>query len=230
MKNINITALLTLVIFFSFNFGCSTRGQGISKTQICSSEHDPIFNSDEKKFSNKITLKPGESFQPSPADYLYASSEVYYYDTNQDIKIHLSHSLNADGEPSYSIVCVGGSGIHKNMKPLSFSIELVSDLRAQENTTPQVRNRIFSFVLDFTRPAGQAPLQYSSELETTEFAPGSPQDYYAEYNESEQTFATVKGTSPKYQLITNLKSTARDEKSNKELSIIVRSQTTMKTN
>ncbi|MCB0350438.1 MAG: hypothetical protein KDD38_04590 [Bdellovibrionales bacterium] len=201
--------------------GCSNGGPSISKNAICPGKYDPLAVDDNKKYGEKLSVKPGEPFSPPASEYNYKGSEIYYYDTDKDIKVHLSQTTLPNGEEKTSIVCVGGTGITRSMEPLTFSVTLVSDILANENSQMKVKHRIFSF--DYRNRLQGAPLQYSVENVDADFVDGTPQNsYQGEYNEIQQTFATVTGAKPTYQLVAHLAKTVRDDKSNKDSNVIVR--------
>lgn len=195
-------------------FGCSSGGgNGLDKNDLCQKDYSPLDLADDKAYSSKVSLKPGEPFLPEVNEYSYSSFSFYYYDKTRDIKIHLQNVYNSKtGESETSVACAGGNGLNYKKTPTSYAFTFVSDIKTAADGSLLIKTRTFQFDLR-SRPSGQAPLSTSMTVNNDSFVIGAPQEFFSDFQKVTQYFLKPVSSAQEYLLLSHLESGARRQDS-----------------
>lgn len=99
--------LLILVAVSILVSACGSSGRGRPRGKHCPNTYDPIALELGGDGNQKISLDPKDN-QLVEGLYEYAGAEFYYWDSREDIKIHVKEDVSSKGEPFASNVCVRG--------------------------------------------------------------------------------------------------------------------------
>ena len=100
-------ASLILIALAMVISSCGNSGRGRPRGQHCPSSYDPISLEQTAEGTQKISLDPKDS-QLVEGLYEYAGAEIFYHDSEEDIKIHVKEFVGADGKTTPGNVCVRG--------------------------------------------------------------------------------------------------------------------------
>lgn len=218
-----ITTGLIITLLFAL-VACSSGGNGVRKAARCpaASTYDPLAVNN-KAFSGKLELKPGQPLGIPSGDYAYNGSQVYYLNPELDIQLHLKHDKDRKGKMNVTVVCVGGRGITRDMDKLVLNIPIVSDVLINQEGNSQIRTRAYEFTIDFSNE--KEPVKYEVTDGDTQYVEGAPFDPYLEYNDLNQYFMTLNGATPARQLVSHMSLPAFNKKLGKLDKLIIRSAT-----
>ncbi|MCB0364304.1 MAG: hypothetical protein H6624_14390 [Bdellovibrionaceae bacterium] len=99
--------LLILIVVSVFVSACGSSGRSRPRGKHCPNSYEPIALELSTEGNQKISLDPKDN-QLIQGLYEYAGAEFYYWDTQEDIKIHVKEDVGPKGEPFASNVCVRG--------------------------------------------------------------------------------------------------------------------------
>jgi len=180
-----ITILFILCALGAAFIACTSGNGGLpaNRLAICQPGWNPIQPVEPTNVPNKLMhISKGDPITQIPnGDYGYLNSYIFYYDTMNDIKIYFQEVQDpVSGQFIPSIQCLAGSGINKDMSPLSETIPFVSDFLVQNGAFAGVRHRTMTFSIakpQDTTTAGYltGPLISTFDLQ---YASGSPLHTY----------------------------------------------------
>lgn len=222
--------LAVSVLCLMFITACSGGRDTAEKNRICAAKYDPLDVGADKNYSEKASLKPGETFQAAANEYVYEGVELYYYNVERGIRLHLREYTDNKGKLQKAIVCASGDGITAKMEPLIDSIEFVSDIKATDGQPVKIKTRHFEFDLQ-AREKGERWLEFSVTTPDGDYSSARPVEnvfFPAQYDKAEQFFMVAKKRPKLHESLTRWSVTDRRNRDGDKQLLIVRALVQLK--
>lgn len=140
---------VSAAVLYSLVLGCGGSGSSGPRGKVCPADYNPLPV--ELSNTQKVDLDPASGqLAEHPGTFIYEGVEVYYFNSQNNVKIHVAEGRSGRNPKEYvkSIACV--SGLKPEYENFSFKMTALTQLTvATDPTAPPTLDEVRDFEVRF---------------------------------------------------------------------------------